>query len=74
MDEAADYKIAELERELLGVQEMLYLVLDEVNEPVAISARRLKEEVSGDRMIDISMTEDEKFWVFSIKEVPSEPV
>lgn len=57
-----------LERELLAAQEMLYLVLDAVGEPVRIPAAEAKDRIKPDHVIDVSL-EDDDVWVFSVKEV-----
>lgn len=72
MSETAEKRIEELERELRGTQEMLFLVLEAVVEPVYVDARRVKDGIQGDKMIDITLDEKAGEWVFSVKDVPSE--
>lgn len=62
----------ELERELRGTQEMLFLVLEAVVEPVYVDARRVKEGIKGDKVIDITLDENAGEWVFSVKDVEDE--
>ena len=65
MSEAQDKKIDELERELIGVQQMLYHVLDTIGEPVVVTHDSLKEGITGDKMIDISQGDDQN-WTFKL--------
>jgi hypothetical protein len=61
MAEAEDKKIAELERDLEGLREMLYGLLLTVNEPVIIDVQQLKEAIqAGGRMIDISLDKEKQ--------------
>lgn len=60
---SADEKIAELERERLAVEEMLFLVLDAVGEPVEVTVEAMHDNKS-DRMIDIQFDEVKNSWVF----------
>ena len=72
MSEIEEQKIAELERELRGVQEMLFLVLDEVVEPVQVPAAKVKAGIRGDKMIDITLDTDKEFWTFRVKDIVDE--
>lgn len=65
-------KVEALEKELRGTQEMLFLVLEAVVEPVHVDARRIKDGIKGDKMIDITLDENAGEWVFSVKDVESE--
>lgn len=56
-----------LQRELIAAQEMLYLVLDEIGEPVRIHAASAKDRIRNDRIIDAELVEG--FWVFQTKEL-----
>lgn len=69
MSEAADKRIEELERELRGTQEMLFLVLEAVVEPVYVDAQRVRDGIKGDKMIDVTLDEKAGEWVFSVKDV-----
>lgn len=60
---SADEKIAELEKERLAVEEMLFLVLDTVGEPVVVSTEKMRGGTS-DRMIDITFDDEADAWVF----------
>lgn len=59
--------VEQLERELLAAQEMLYLVLDAVGEPVRIPAAEAKTRIKNDHVIDVTL--EDGTWVFSVKEV-----
>lgn len=69
MSEAQDKKIDELERELTGVQQMLYHVLDSVGEPVVVTHESLKRGIPGDKMIDITQGDDLN-WTFKLVGIP----
>lgn len=62
----------DLRRELRGVQEMLFLVLDTVGEPVQVPAEVVSNGIEGDKMIDITLDTDNLFWTFRIVEVPTD--
>lgn len=53
-----------LRRELVGMQEMLFAVLNEVAEPVVIPKSTLREERSGD--VQIRIDEEDNAFVFSV--------
>lgn len=69
MSEASDKRIAELERELRGVQEMLALVLNEVAEPVVVTKKQMREGLPDGAQIRIDDHVEEEAFVFSL-EVP----
>lgn len=71
MSEAAEKRIAELERELRGVQEMLALVLNEVAEPVVVAKSTMREGLPNGAQIKIDDHIEEDAFVFSL-EVPVE--
>lgn len=66
MNDAADKRVAELERELRGIQEMLALVLLEVGEPVVVSKATMREGLpkGSEIMIEDNVAEDS--FVFSL--------
>lgn len=72
MSEAADRRIEELERELRGTQEMLFLVLEAVGEPVYVPSSRVKAGIVGDKMIDVTLDEEAGEWVFGVKDVAND--
>lgn len=53
-----------LRRELVGIQEMLFAVLNEVGEPVVIPKSTLREKRSGD--VQIRIDEEDDSFVFSV--------
>ncbi len=57
-------QVSALEREKRGLQEMLFLVLDEIGEPVEISEEVIAGGIKGDKMIDI--TNQDGVWVFKV--------
>ena len=69
--DTADHKIADLERELRGTQEMLALVLLEVGEPVTVSKAMMRGGIPQGAAINIDDHQEEDAFVFSVV-VPSE--
>lgn len=64
--EKAEKRIAELEREKRGVEEMLFQVLNAVAEPVEVPVETLKAGIENDKMIDVVLHEDINAWVFRV--------
>lgn len=64
MSEAAEKRIAELERDKRGLEEMLFLVLDEIGEPVEVPVEVIEGGIKGDKMIDITLQDG--VWVFKV--------
>lgn len=71
MSDTADKRIAELERELRGVQEMLALVLNTVGEPVTVTKEAMRAGLPNGAQIRIDDDITADAFVFSL-EVPSE--
>jgi len=67
-----DDKVAKLERELLGMQEMLFFVLQAVGEPVEVTKENMVATNRKDQMINIEDDILRDVFVFSIAQVPSE--
>ena len=70
MSDKADQRIAELEQELRGVQEMLAFVLYAVAEPVVVSKVDMKSGLPSGAEIRIDDSIEEDAFVFSLA-VPS---
>lgn len=64
--------VAELERELIGMQEMLFFVLQSVGKPVEVTKETMVATDRKDQMINIDDDIKRDVFVFSITEVPSE--
>lgn len=64
--------VAELERELIGMQEMLFFVLQSVGKPVEVTKETMVATDRKDQMINIEDDIKRDVFVFSITEVPSE--
>lgn len=58
-----------LRREKRGVEEMLFLVLKQVAEPVFVSDEEIKAGIQSDHIIDINWDVQRDGWEFSIKKV-----
>lgn len=65
-------KVEALQRELRGTQEMLFLVLETVGEPVQVPAEVVSGGIKGDKMIEITLDTDNLYWTFRTVNVPSE--
>lgn len=65
-------KVESLQRELRGVQEMLFLVLDTVGEPVQVPVEKVKTVGQSDKGIDITLDTDNQYWTFRVVTIPSE--
>jgi hypothetical protein len=63
-------RIAALERELLGMQEMLFFVLQAVGEPVVVTKESMVATDKKDQMISIEDDIMHETFVFSVKEIP----
>lgn len=64
-----NYANEAVERELRGLQEMLYFVLESVGEPVVVTKEQLKNGAGPDKMINIEDDVENGRFVFSIVEV-----
>lgn len=71
MSDVAEQRIAELERELRGTQEMLALVLLEVDEPVTVSKATMRGGLPKGSEIMIEDNIEEDAFIFSLV-IPSE--
>jgi len=69
MSEAQDKKIDELERELLGIQEMIYFLLQDAGEPVVITKEVLQRGIDGDKMISVVEDNKKNAFVFSLTNI-----
>lgn len=70
MSEAAERKIAELEREVRAVQELFFGVLWEIGQPVTVDIDELREVLSrADHMIDSVIDTDSATVTVDIKEI-----
>lgn len=66
---ALEAELAAAKKELRGTQEMLFLVLDEVNEPVVIPSKGLNDRITQDKMIAIELDEEAQEWTFKVEVV-----
>lgn len=71
MTEQENTGAGSMERELSGLQEMLYFVLDAVGSPVVVTKKRLKEGIRGDQMISVEENMDDESFIFSIIDIAS---
>lgn len=69
-EEAAEQKIAGLENELRVAQELLFLVLDQVGEPVVLNVAEARERMKNDRVIDLDLDEQADTWTLQVVDVP----
>jgi len=66
MSEAAEQKIAELEQSKRVAEELLFLVLDHVGEPVVLDIEESKKEMKADRMIDLQLDAEAGTWTLQV--------
>lgn len=64
--------IEQLEQELRVAQELLFLVLDHIGEPVVLDIEESKKAIQPDRMISLDLDEEAGQWVVQVVTVPSE--
>lgn len=65
-----DEKLTALEREKRGLEEMLFLVLESIGEPVIVTKEQMVRGAGPDRMIRIDDDIARDCFVFSVEEVP----
>lgn len=61
-----------LKGELQAAQQLLFLVLNHVGEPVVLDIEESREAIRSDRMIDITLDEENQNWVLSVVDVPND--
>lgn len=66
MSDAAEQKIAHLEQELRVAQELLFLVLDHIDEPVVLDVEESKKAMKADRMIDLNLNDEDGTWTLQV--------
>lgn len=66
MSEAAEKKIADLERELIGTQEMLGFVLDAIGEPVYVTKAAITEGLGATAQIRVDDDLENNRFVFQL--------
>lgn len=59
MNDIYEEKIAKLEQELRVAQELLFLVLDELDEPVVLDIEESKAKAINDKRIDLDLNDKE---------------
>ena len=65
MSEEAASRVAGLENELRVAQELLFLVLDQMGEPVVLNVAEARERMNNDRVIDLDLDEQADTWTLS---------
>jgi L-alanine-DL-glutamate epimerase-like enolase superfamily enzyme len=58
-----------VEDELRVAQELLFLVLDYISEPVRLDIDQARERMSADRRIDIDLDEQNNQWILSVVDI-----
>jgi L-alanine-DL-glutamate epimerase-like enolase superfamily enzyme len=58
-----------VEDELRVAQELLFLVLDYIAEPVRLDIDQARERMSADRRIDIDLDEQNNQWILSVVDI-----
>lgn len=54
------------ERELLAAQELLFLVLDHIGEPVVLDMDSARERLTRDRRIDLDLDDKTGKWTLKV--------
>jgi hypothetical protein len=67
-----DEDVRELEKGKRVAEELLYLVLEKIGEPVELTSERLRGGIVGDKMIDLTLDNQRDVWTIKIVEVPNE--
>lgn len=58
------------ENEARVAQELLYLVLEQIGEPVELTSERIHAGIRKDRMIDLELDSQRDVWVLRVVEIP----
>jgi hypothetical protein len=58
-----------VEDELRVAQELIFLVLDYIAEPVRLDIDQARERMSADRRIDIDLDEQNNQWILSVVDI-----
>ncbi len=61
--------VESLGQELRAAQELLFLVLDQIGEPVVINIDEAKNVMKQERMIDLQLDDESNNWVVSVVKV-----
>lgn len=72
MSDAVERKIAQLESEKAVAEQLLFLVLDKVDEPVVIDLAYARDRIKDSVMIDMQLDEEAGTWTLQIVEIPNE--
>ena len=67
--ESLEYERDALRREIRGLQEMLYQVLNEIGEPVVVSRETMEKGVDHTKRIAIDNDTDNEAFVFFLEDV-----
>ena len=59
-------EMTRLEREVMAAQELLFLVLDHIGEPVVLDMEKARERMSRDRRIDLDLNEETGQWILKV--------
>lgn len=65
-NDAAEQKIAELERELIGTQEMLAFVLSAIGDPVEVTKESINQGLPAGSVIAVDDDLEREVFVFSL--------
>lgn len=65
-------EIEKLQQELRVAHELLFLVLDQIGEPVVLDAVAAKEAFKDDRMIDIDLDDENGLWTLQVVTISSD--
>lgn len=72
-DEAVEQKIAQLEQDKRVAEELLFLVLDRIDEPVVLDVSESKKLSTKDRFIDIDIDVENDTWTLQVVTFHGQP-
>lgn len=61
-----DETMTRMERELMAAQELLFLVLDHIGEPVVIDMETARKRLTQDRRIDLDLNHETNQWTLKV--------
>lgn len=74
MSDSVENIVAQLEQDKRVAEELLFLVLDYIDEPVVLNIEESKKRISNDRVVDIEFTPEEGTVTLQVAEVPTRAV
>jgi len=70
--EIFEERIEQLEKEKQVAEELLFLVLDHVDEPVTLNVEEAKQRIKKDRRIDLDFNDEAGTWTLQVVTIEDE--